>query len=96
MNVYLAYASFYNPMNFMRSLLNWKDPLWDVRVLWQVYGMAGLVKSVVQGWGWFKSLLWGPVKKVKGMPPRKLEMVSPATTESPPARPPVQLAQQPV
>jgi radical SAM superfamily enzyme YgiQ (UPF0313 family) len=63
LNIYLAYASFYNPMNFVRSVADWKDPVWNYRVMYQVYGMAGLMKSVVQGWGWVRNLYKRPLKK---------------------------------
>jgi radical SAM superfamily enzyme YgiQ (UPF0313 family) len=77
LNIYLAYASFYNPLNFVRAIVNWKDPLWTYRVMYQVYGMAGLVKSVVQGWGWLSSLYRGPIKKMQEVPRRRLLMVPP-------------------
>jgi radical SAM superfamily enzyme YgiQ (UPF0313 family) len=81
LNVWLAYASFYNPINFVKALCKWKDPLWDARVLWQVYGMAGLVRSIAKGWGWFKSLFKGPIKKSTEEPRSRLPMVAPVTTE---------------
>jgi radical SAM superfamily enzyme YgiQ (UPF0313 family) len=77
LNIYLAYASFYNPINFVRAVAAWKDPLWTYRVVYQAYGMAGLAKSVVQGWGWLTSLYRGPVQKQEGLPPRRLLMVPP-------------------
>jgi radical SAM superfamily enzyme YgiQ (UPF0313 family) len=80
-NVWMAYASFYNPLNFFRALLKWKDPLWDARVLWQVYGMAGLVRSIGKGWGWFKGLFQGPLKKSTAEPRSRLPMIAPVTTE---------------
>jgi radical SAM superfamily enzyme YgiQ (UPF0313 family) len=83
LNLYLGYASFYNPLNFMRSIANWKDPLWTYRVMYQAYGMAGLVKSVAQGWGWLKSLYSGPVKKMTELPRRKLLMVPPPVAPDP-------------
>src|SRR5262249_10196657 len=75
LNLYLAYASFYNPLNFVKAILRWKDPLWTYRVMYQAYGMAGLVKSVLTGWGWLKSLWNGPGKKYQEVPRRRLEMV---------------------
>jgi radical SAM superfamily enzyme YgiQ (UPF0313 family) len=77
LNIYLAYASFYNPMNFVRSVADWKDPVWNYRVMYQVYGMAGLMKSVVQGWGWVRNLYKGPIKKLTEVPRRRLLMVPP-------------------
>jgi radical SAM superfamily enzyme YgiQ (UPF0313 family) len=77
MNIYLAYASFYNPLNFMRAILNWKDPVWSYRVMYQAYGMMGVVKSFSRGWNWLWSLYRGPVKKMTELPRRRLTMVPP-------------------
>jgi radical SAM superfamily enzyme YgiQ (UPF0313 family) len=77
LNIYLGYASFYNPLNFVRAIASWKDPLWSYRVTYQAYGMVGLVKSVIKGWGWLSSLYKGPVKKLEGLPRRRLIMVPP-------------------
>ncbi len=85
LNLYLAYASFYNPLNFMRAVADWRDPLWNFRVMYQAYGMTGLVKSVARGWGWLKDLYFGPVKKMSGVPRRKLTMVPPPITPAAPA-----------
>src|SRR5262249_15610649 len=53
LNLYLAYLSFYNPINFVRALLGWRrDSVWQVRALWQALGMMGLVRSLWQGAGW--------------------------------------------
>ncbi len=76
-NIYVAYASFYNPLNFLRALLNWKDPLWEYRVMYQTFGMMGLVKSIRQGWGWMWSLYQGPIRKMQELPRRRLIMVPP-------------------
>jgi radical SAM superfamily enzyme YgiQ (UPF0313 family) len=80
LNIYLAYASFYNPLNLVRSLARWKDPLWNYRVLYQVYGMVGLVKSFIKGFGWLKSLWSGQIKKLQSLPRPRLEMVPPPVT----------------
>jgi radical SAM superfamily enzyme YgiQ (UPF0313 family) len=76
-NVYLAYANFYNPINFVRTIANWKDPVWGMRVIYQAYGMAGIVKSVASGWGWLRGLWRGPITKLPGVPRRRLEMIPP-------------------
>jgi radical SAM superfamily enzyme YgiQ (UPF0313 family) len=86
LNIYMAYASFYNPINLVRAVTSWKDPLWEVRVLWQVYGIAGLMRSVVKGFGWFRGLLRGPIKKMPDLPTRRLEMVLPLGIEQTPAQ----------
>jgi radical SAM superfamily enzyme YgiQ (UPF0313 family) len=77
LNIYLAYASFYNPLNFAKAVLNWKDPVWSYRVMYQAYGMAGVVKSFSRGFNWLWSLYKGPVKKMTGLPRRRLLMVPP-------------------
>jgi len=48
LNMYLAYAAFYNPLNLVRAIVKWKDPLWSYRVLYQAYGMIGVVRSIAQ------------------------------------------------
>jgi radical SAM superfamily enzyme YgiQ (UPF0313 family) len=80
MNIYLAYARFYNPLNFVRAIATWNDPLWHYRVMYQAYGMVGLVKSVMKGWSWLSSLYRGPIKKMQGVPSRRLLMVPPPVT----------------
>jgi radical SAM superfamily enzyme YgiQ (UPF0313 family) len=77
LNLYLAYASFYNPWNFVRTIANWKDPVWGMRLLYQVYGMAGVVKSLVTGWGWLRSLWQGPIARKTEVPRRRLELIPP-------------------
>jgi radical SAM superfamily enzyme YgiQ (UPF0313 family) len=85
LNIYLAYASFYNPLNFVSAIANWKDPLWTYRVMYQAYGMAGLARSVAQGWGWLSSLYSGPIKKLQEVPRRRLLMVPPPVAPGQPA-----------
>jgi hypothetical protein len=79
-NIYMAYASFYNPLNLLRAVVNWKDPVWDYRVMYQCFGIAGLVKSFVQGWGWMWGLYKGPIKKMESLPRRRLLMIPPPVT----------------
>src|SRR5262249_44872316 len=85
LNIYMAYANFYNPLNFVRAIANWKDPLWTYRVMYQAYGMAGLVKSEATGWGWLKNLYTGPITKMEGKPRPKLLMVPPPVAPDKPA-----------
>jgi radical SAM superfamily enzyme YgiQ (UPF0313 family) len=84
-NLYLGYASFYNPLNLVRAMANWNDPLWSFRVMYQVYGMAGLARSIAQGWSWMTNLYRGPVYKMQEVPRRRLPMVPPPVTPSHPA-----------
>jgi radical SAM superfamily enzyme YgiQ (UPF0313 family) len=75
LNIYLGYASFYNPFNFVRAIANWKDPLWEYRVVYQAYGMVGLVKSAMKGFGWLWNLYRGPIQKLTEVPKKKLAMI---------------------
>lgn len=86
MNVYLSYASFYNPLNFARAILKWKDPMWKVRVMYQALGMVGLFKSVKQGFGWLKSLYLGPISKKCSIPQQRLPVLpaNPAVAKAQP------------
>ena len=77
LNMYLAYATFYNPLNFARAILKWKDPVWHYRVMYQAYGMIGVVRSIATGWTWFSSLMRGPISKKLEAPRQALEMISP-------------------
>lgn len=81
MNMYLAYTSFYNPLNFVRAIANWKDPIWDYRVMYQAYGMIGVVKSAARGWNWLWNLYKGPVEKMTALPRRKLPMIAPVAVQ---------------
>jgi radical SAM superfamily enzyme YgiQ (UPF0313 family) len=76
-NLFLAYSSFYNPLNFVRAITNWKDSCWNYRVMYQAYGMVGVVRSLVQSWSWLKGLYCGPIKKMTDVPRRRLLMVPP-------------------
>ncbi len=91
-NMYLAYAAFYNPLNFARAVLNWKDPLWHMRVVYQGYGMTGLVKTVAQGWSWLSNLYRGPIERLAEAPRRKWEMIPPTSALMELAAPALQLS----
>jgi radical SAM superfamily enzyme YgiQ (UPF0313 family) len=96
LNLYLAYASFYNPLNFARTILKWNDPARTVRIIYQLYGMAGLVRSMMTGWKWVRSLITGPIEKTTVAPHCRLEMVSVEHSKAPkPAAPtPILQAQE--
>lgn len=81
LNIYFAYATFYNPLNFLRVISSWKDPLWSYRMIYQTYGMVALFRSFFKGFSWLRSLWFGPVKKLTAEPRQKLQMLIPATAE---------------
>lgn len=85
LNIYLAYASFYNPFNFVRTMLKWNDPLKTIRLAYQIYGMAGQVKSIISGWKWIRNLAKGPIEKTTVVPHCRLEMVGVGETKAPPS-----------
>ena len=80
LNIYMAYASFYNPLNFVRAIANWKDPLWNYRVMYQAYGMVGLVKSVDPGLGLAEEPVPRPGEEDDQPPRQRLLMVPPPVT----------------
>jgi hypothetical protein len=82
MNISLGYARFYNPLNLVRAMLNWKDPVWSYRVMYQAYGMIGLVRSMGKTWKWIRSLHRGPIQKMQQVPRPRLEMVAPPLPEA--------------
>jgi radical SAM superfamily enzyme YgiQ (UPF0313 family) len=83
-NMFLSYAAFYNPLNFVRAIANWKDPMWKVRVFYQALGMIGLARSVKRAFGWIKSLYFGPVRKKSAVPTPRLPVI-PANALATPA-----------
>jgi radical SAM superfamily enzyme YgiQ (UPF0313 family) len=88
LNLYLAYASFYNPVNFTRDVVRWRDPLWSWRVAYQACGMAGLARSALQGWKWAWSLYRGPIQKLAEVPRPRLPVIAlPAAAPAPAPEP---------
>src|SRR5262249_18400959 len=83
LNVYLAYASFYNPLNFVRTVLRWNDPLWSLRLMYQSYGMVGTLRSLWKARGWLWDLYRGPIRKHAEVPTRRLPLVAALATERP-------------
>lgn len=75
-NMLASYASFYNPVNLLRALPK-VDRLWAERVLTQMYGMVGVVKSVYQFRDWLRRLVSGPIERFSELPPPKFRMVFP-------------------
>lgn len=76
-NMLLGYASFYNPLNLLRSLPRF-DRLWAERVAMQFYGMVGVARSVYNVRGWLRRLVSGPVERLQELPRPKFRMVVPA------------------
>ena len=81
LNMFLAYASFYNPVNFLKTSLK-IDSLWAYRVTYQLYGMMGVVRSLNQAKGWLYRLVNGPIERFQDAPMPRFEMLAPAGVET--------------
>jgi hypothetical protein len=82
-NIFAAYAAFYNPLNALRTALT-LDSLWGYRVIYQLYGMLALGKSIKQALPWMTRLARGPIEKAAEAPrPRyPLVVIEPAAQPS--------------
>jgi len=76
LNMLLSYASFYNPVNLLRSLPRF-DKMWAERIVFQLYGMVGLTRSAWQLRDWVRRLISGPIEKLAELPKPKFRMVVP-------------------
>ncbi len=74
-NVLVAYASFYNPFRALKAVLT-IDPLWKFRIMYQVLGNLGLVRSAWASRGWLGRLKWGRIEKASAAPGPKYQLVS--------------------
>ena len=78
MNVLRAYATFYNPLNFLRVLAQvicGKDSTVGKRLLFQVIGHLGLVVTAPKLWRWARKLKAGPVQVYDGLQHARIPMV---------------------
>jgi hypothetical protein len=75
-NMFLSYVAFYNPVNLIRSLPR-LDAFWAQRVLFQIYGMVGVTKSIYQVRDFLRRLWKGPIERFGELPPPKFAMVVP-------------------
>ena len=76
LNMLIAYAAFYNPVNLLRAFLKF-DSLRPMRVFFQVMGMAGLTKSVWATRGDFLRIIFGRIRRHAEPPQVKYRMVVP-------------------
>ncbi len=68
LNVLLAYAAHYNPVNFGCSLLRPSNNLYLAGANDQLIGMTGLVKTAIRSAAWSYRLWRGPITR-KTSPP---------------------------
>lgn len=79
MNVMRGYATFYNPVNTLRILANWrKDRLSPRRLLFQIIGQIGLLMTVPKVWRWARKLKRGPIEVWDGLQPARIPMIDAA------------------
>lgn len=76
LNVLRAYSTFYNPINFVRILMNWRhDPLAPRRLLFQVIGQIGIAISAPKLLWWASKLRKGPIEYWDGLQPARIPMI---------------------
>ena len=79
-NLVRAYAAFYNPLNILRILRDWKrDPLSLKRLLFQAVGHVGLVMTAPKLLWWAWRLWRGPIERIRGLGPARIPMIDPRT-----------------
>ena len=76
LNVLIAYAAFYNPLNLLRAVLKF-DSLRPTRLFFQLMGNAGLAKSVWASRGDFLRMIFGRIRRHAEPPQVKYRMVVP-------------------
>lgn len=82
LHLFAAYATFYNPVNFLRTMLRPWDKCYYEKMVYQVYGMAAIVRSAIAASRWIIDLMRGPIERFTAPPEPKFRMV-PATGVSP-------------
>ena len=85
-NLLVGYASFYNPFRFVKAVLT-IDPLWKFRIVYQVLGNLGLIRSAWATSGWLRRLKWGRIEKATAAPAPKHRLVLPSGRDLQPTDP---------
>ena len=79
-NLLRAYASFYNPVNLIRTLLALRtDSVSTKRLLFQIIGHIGLVMTIPKMLLWARRLKRGPIEVWDGLQPARIPMIDAAT-----------------
>jgi radical SAM superfamily enzyme YgiQ (UPF0313 family) len=74
LNVFAAYAAFYNPLNALRAALTF-DSLWTYRMVFQIFGNVGVFVSLKQNFPWLRRLARGPIEKTDEVPRPRFPVV---------------------
>ncbi|MCH7808495.1 MAG: radical SAM protein [Planctomycetes bacterium] len=75
LNVLVAYASYYNPVNFVRAFIRPANKLFMVGVNHQVLGMVGLMFNTFDSLRWAYRLRRGPVTRRSRPPAPKAPLI---------------------
>jgi hypothetical protein len=86
LNLIAAYATFYNPVNFLRRLFDYKAPHWFMRPdggFFQAVGNIALLKTVWEMGKWAYKVWKGPVERWTEFRPSRLPIVTPSGLPDP-------------
>jgi radical SAM superfamily enzyme YgiQ (UPF0313 family) len=89
LNVLLAYASFYNPLNLLRTLIRPANSLYLLGVYEQLSGLLGLVRTAIHSGRWAYRLWRGPITRKNAPPGPKTPLVEVRTA------PPIEVRRPP-
>jgi radical SAM superfamily enzyme YgiQ (UPF0313 family) len=81
LNLIAAYAAFYNPVNFLRTAYRIWDKCYYEKMVYQVYGMAAVVRSALAARHWIWDLMKGPIERYTTAPGAKFPMIPARTTD---------------
>lgn len=76
LNIFLGYAAFYNPVNFLRGLFQ-MDHFWKARLECQVLGMTGVVESLMRARKWLTRLVTGKIERFTSPPRPRFPILTP-------------------
>ncbi len=81
-NLLKAYATFYNPLNFVRTLLRGRrDLMLGKRLIFQLIGHIGLVMTATKTLPYARALKRGPIEFYEGLLPARVPMVDAVSGE---------------
>ena len=75
LNVLLAYASYYNPVNFVRTLLRPANKLYLAELHDSLMGMMGLIPTAIDSAKWSYRLWRGPITRKTSPPGPKAPLI---------------------
>ena len=80
LNIVRAYMAFYNPLNTLRVLADFrKDSLGRKRLMFQVIGQIGVLMTAPRLWSWARRLKRGPIEPYTGLCRARIPMIDAAS-----------------